>query len=100
MGWNKTSVRDYKKMISCVLKNQMLIMEAVQSQLQTYEHTSRYGSYYKDKLAKGINDTANILHMPRKKRRENCPNKIWTGACSRICALCDAISDEECLLDK
>lgn len=100
MGWNKTSVRDYKKMISCVLKNQMLIMEAVQSQLQTYEHTSRYGSYYKDRLSKGINDTANILHIPRKKNRKNCPHKIWSGACIRVCALCDAVDDEECLLDK
>ena len=100
MGWNKTSVRDHEKMLSCILKNQMLIMQAVQSQLHTYEHTSQYGSYYNDKLAKGINDTANILHIPRKKSRENCSHKMWYGTCSPICALCDAVDDEECLLNK
>ena len=75
-------------------------MQAIQSQLLTYEHTSRYGQYYINKLGKGITDTADILQMPRKKKRENCPHRIWTGTCSIMCALCDAVNDAECLLEK
>ncbi len=100
MGWNKINVWEHEKMLSCVLKNQMLIMQTLQTFLKTYEHTSRYGGYYSDKLAKGISDTANILHMPRKKNRDNCPHKTWHGSCFEICALCDAVNDEECLLNK
>lgn len=100
MGWNKIIVRKHEKMLSCVLKNQVLIMQTLQTFLKTYEHTSRYGGYYSDKLDKGINDTANILHIPRKKNRENCPYKTWYGACSGICALCNAVNDEECLLNR
>lgn len=99
MGWNKAGVRDREKMLSCILKNQMLIMQVMQTQVKTYEHTSRFGSYYSDKLSAGINDTADILHMHRKKR-ENCPHKTWYGSCEGTCALCDAVSDEECLLEK
>lgn len=100
MGWNKAGVRDRERMLSCILKNQMLIMQVMQTQVKTYEHTSRFGSYYSDKLSAGINDTADILHMRRKKSRGNCPYKIWNGMCRRTCALCDAVNDEECLLDK
>lgn len=67
MGWNRADMRDRKKMLSCILKNQMLIMQVMQTQVKTYEHTSRFGRYYSDKLSAGINDTADILHMHRKK---------------------------------
>lgn len=100
MAWNKINVQKQEKMLLCILKNQMIIMQAIQSQLSTYEHTARYGRYYTDKLGKRIADTAGILQMPRKKNRENCPNRIWTGSCREMCALCDAVNDEDCLLEK
>ncbi len=100
MTWDKTRVRKQEKMLSCILKNQMVIMQAIQSHLLTYEHTAQYGKYYMDKLGERITDTAGILQTPRKKKRENCPNRTWTGACRGMCALCDAVSDEECLLEK
>ncbi len=100
MAWNKTKMRNQEKMLSSILKNQMIIMQVIQSQLSTYEHTSRYGKYYIDKLGQGINETANILHMPRKINRKNCPYKTWHGSCFGMHVLCDAVNDEECSLNK
>ena len=100
MGWNKASTRKQEKMLSCMLNNQMLIMQTIQTQLMTYEHTSRYGRYYSNKISKGINDTANILQVPRRKNRENCHHRMWGTTCFPKCALCETVDDNECLLDK
>ena len=98
MCWNKSRARKQEKMLSCILKNQMLIMQTLQTELATYEHTSRYGSYYIDKIYKGINDTADILQIPIKKNREDCPHR-WESSCFPKCALCKTVDDNECLLD-
>lgn len=101
MGWNRARGRKQEKMLSCILKNQMLIMQTMQTQLQTYEHTSRYGGYYSNKISKGINDTADILQIPRKKNRENCPHRMPNDiTCWPNCALCETVDDNECLLDE
>ena len=99
MCWSKARTRKQEKMLSCILKNQMLIMQTMQTGLVTYEHTSRYGSYYRDKLIKGVNNTADILQIPRKKNREDCPHRMWDITCLSKCALCETVDDNECLLD-
>ena len=64
MCWSKARTRKQEKMLSCILKNQMIIM-----------------------------------HMPRKKNRENCPDRWCDRICWPNCALCETVDDEECLLD-
>lgn len=98
MGWNRAKGRKQEKMLSCILKNQMFIMQTMQTQLLTYEHTSRYGLYYSNKLSKGIDATTDILQIPKKKKRENCPHRMWEITCFPNCALCETVDDNECLL--
>ena len=37
-------------MLSCIMQNQIVMMEVMQKLLETYPHTARYGSDYMDKL--------------------------------------------------
>ena len=57
MGWEKRKMLNQNRMLSCILKNQITLMEVTQKQLETYEHTARFGSDYMDKLQERIEDT-------------------------------------------
>lgn len=60
MGWKKRKILNQEKMILCILKNQIVLMEATQKQLETLEHTAKYGSDYINKLQKRIDETRKI----------------------------------------
>lgn len=57
---NKKFTAKQAKILLCILKNQIAIMEAVKM-LFPYEHFAIYGDEYTDKLEKRIKSSKNIL---------------------------------------
>lgn len=38
------------RMLSCIIQNQIVMMEVMETQIETYQHTARYGLDYVRKL--------------------------------------------------
>ena len=64
-NWGKREKREENRKLNCVLRNQIEIMQAQRKELYTYEHISRFGHEYRDRLKKRIKETEKILHSVR-----------------------------------
>lgn len=60
MGKNKRMILNQKKMISCIIENQIVIMETLKYSLP-YEHLAIHGDTYRNKLKDRIAASENIL---------------------------------------
>ena len=60
MGANKRIMSDQRKMLSCIIKNQIVIMETLKYSLP-YEHLAIHGDEYPNKLKDRIAASKNIL---------------------------------------
>lgn len=65
MKWRRDRLKIDRRigMLLCIIKNQIAIMEAVKKLLETYHHTSRYGSDYMDILQHRIDASGKITEL-------------------------------------